>query len=105
MHRCNRSGLGVAAALALLLAAQAACLPARAGDAPAMEPPAARSITDTPGFCATLADDFSREVARREVPVPLTAVSLSEEGRKLCADGQVRAGVNLLRRAMRLLEG
>lgn len=105
MRRCDPTGPGSVVALVLLAAVLAAAPPTQAADANAAEPPSARTITDTPGFCATLADDFSRQVARRDAPVPLTAVSLSEEGRKLCAEGQVRAGVNLLRRAMRLLEG
>lgn len=60
-------------------------------------------LTDTPAYCAQLSNLV--EAGQRSLisPAPPEIEQLAEEGRRLCALGEVRAGVARLRQAVVLL--
>jgi hypothetical protein len=57
-----------------------------------------RVMSDTPEFCANLADHFA-EVSATHPTVPPSSVKLAREGQRMCAAGLVRAGIERLRLA------
>ena len=62
--------------------------------------------SDSPEFCAQLADQVAQEAREhRPAAVPDEVATLGHEGRKMCREGHVRAGIMRLRRAMQLLRG
>jgi hypothetical protein len=62
---------------------------------------AVRLTTTTPEYCAFLFERLAGlPGARAEAPR-----SMAEEGRRLCAEGQVRVGIAWLRRAIRAASG
>jgi hypothetical protein len=54
--------------------------------------------TDTQSYCRTLAQQISQY---RDLPPEI--VVLRDQGRRLCADGNVRGGINRLRRVLMVL--
>jgi len=60
-------------------------------------------LTDTEHYCAELSADV--EAFRQSLidPASPAVEELAQEGRRLCAQGEVRGGVMRLRRAMVLL--
>ncbi len=83
------SGLGLAAVSVSL----------RAG---AETPPPLEVITDTPAYCQRLSDQVSQKVRTMEQPPP-DVIRLSDEGERLCDEGQIRGGILRLRRAWLLM--
>jgi len=79
------------AMLALPVVAMSLALPANGG-----APAALRVTTESAEYCATLSE--RAEGLRNPPPA---AVTLAEEGRRLCATGHVRTGIAKLRRAIR----
>jgi hypothetical protein len=68
--------------------------------------PAARVTSDTPEFCAHLAEMLRQEMlAPRPGPVPDEVLMLAHEGRKMCGEGHVRPGILRIRRALLILKG
>lgn len=67
--------------------------------------PADRVTSDSPEFCAQLADQLHDDVrARKPGPVPEEVRTLGQEGRKMCSEGRVRPGILRLRRALQILK-
>jgi hypothetical protein len=60
-------------------------------------------LTDTPQYCVELSDEVEEERQSLVSPAPPEVEELAQEGRRLCAMGQVRGGIVRLRRAMVLL--
>jgi hypothetical protein len=60
--------------------------------------PPMRVMSDTPEFCAQLAQHFARVRATRSY-MPPDSVALASEGEHLCTTGRVRAGIARLRMA------
>lgn len=60
-------------------------------------------LTDTAQYCSELSNEVEAERQALISPAPPEVEQLAEEGRHLCAIGQVRGGVARLRRAMVLL--
>ncbi|HUA77514.1 MAG TPA: hypothetical protein VMA86_07560 [Acetobacteraceae bacterium] len=60
-------------------------------------------LTDTPQYCAELSDEVEEDRQALVSPAPAEIEQLAEEGRQLCALGQVRGGIVRLRRAIVLL--
>ncbi len=71
-----------------------------AGALGAAEPPV-RVTTDSVAYCQALATRLAALPAAAEEP----ALSLAEEGRKLCETGHPRTGIAKLRRALRAAHG
>ena len=66
--------------------------------------PATRVTSDSPEFCAQLADMLRREVhAHQPTPVPEEVRMLQQEGTKMCREGHVRPGILRIRRALLIL--
>jgi hypothetical protein len=59
-------------------------------------------ITDTPAYCQHLSDQVSQKARAMEQPPP-EVMRLSDEGERLCDEGQVRGGIMRLRRAWLLM--
>ena len=76
-----------------LLAPLCLPVPGRADD-----PPSFVLTSDTPVYCAQLA----RQLADRHSPL-LDVQRLLAEGREMCENGEVRAGIRRLRRALVIL--
>ena len=66
--------------------------------------PPERVTTDTPEYCLHLLDLVSRRVQIVPGPPPSDVTALSSEGRRMCDEGQVRAGILRLRRALVMME-
>lgn len=62
---------------------------------------AVRMTTTTREYCDTLAERFAA-MPGAEAEAPR---GMAEEGRRLCAEGQVRIGIAWLRRAIRAASG
>jgi len=92
----RHTGLAVLACLGAGLAAFAA-LPV-AGQSP---PEAVTS--DTPEYCLHLLDRVGDMVRVASAPPPQEVTSLSTEGQRMCDQGQTRAGILRLRRALLLM--
>ena len=66
------------------------------------ESPPIEVITDTPAYCQHLSDQVGERV--RALPsAPPEVIRLSDEGERLCDEGQVRGGIMRLRRAWLLM--
>ena len=63
-------------------------------------PPPMIVTSDTADYCARL----WRQIQARGSAVPAVVRDLGEEGHSLCDDGQVRGGINRLRRALMMLQ-
>lgn len=57
-----------------------------------------RVTTDSSAYCAELAARFAAQPAT----MPASAVTLAEEGQRLCRTGHVRTGIAKIRRALRV---
>lgn len=55
--------------------------------------------SDTDAYCESL----SRQIDQQGEPLPQAVVFLRNQGRHLCAQGEVRSGINRLRRALMVL--
>ena len=67
--------------------------------------PADRVTSDSPEFCAQLADQLHEDVqAHKAAQVPDEVLTLVHEGRKMCREGHVRPGLLRLRRALQILK-
>lgn len=65
-----------------------------------------RVTSDSPEFCARLADQLRHAVhERRPAPVPQEVRALGQEGNKMCEEGHLRPGILRLRRALLMLRG
>ncbi|HUC16655.1 MAG TPA: hypothetical protein VMA37_03090 [Acetobacteraceae bacterium] len=60
-------------------------------------------LTDTPQYCVELSDEVEEVRQSLVSPAPPEVEQLAEEGRRLCAMGEIRGGIVRLRRAMVLL--
>jgi hypothetical protein len=68
--------------------------------------PPARVTSDSPEFCAQLAEQVYQEAhVHRVGPVPEEVHTLEEEGLKMCSEGRLRPGILRLRRALQILRG
>jgi len=66
--------------------------------------PATRVTSDSPEFCAQLADMLRQEErAHQPAPVPEEVRVLEQEGTKMCSEGHVRPGILRIRRALLIL--
>ncbi len=99
MRGAHRIG-GLAAAAGVLLTAQMVVTDISAQPVQSAPMPL---LTDTPQYCAELSSEVEQERQALVSPAPAEIEQLAEEGRRLCAMGQVRGGVIRLRRAMVLL--
>ena len=91
------------ACLASLVGVGVAILLALPGSA-TLSPPM-RVTTDTPAYCQLLLERV-RELARMAAESPRQEASgLADEGRRLCAGGEVRAGLLRLRHAAMIVMG
>ena len=68
----------------------------------AQEPPEV-VLSDVPAYCIHLQRALADLTERRDRPLPAEVLLLSEEGRRLCEEGNVRAGIMRLRQAMVLM--
>jgi hypothetical protein len=60
--------------------------------------------SDTPEYCLQLADRLHSSMVRvAAAKMPREVPSLSNEGQKMCANGQTRGGIMRLRKALLLL--
>lgn len=67
--------------------------------------PPVRITTDTPAYCQLLVERV-HELARVAADAPRQEASgLADEGRRLCAGGEIRAGLLRLRHAVMLVMG
>lgn len=99
-------GFGVVTCLGLVAVA-AAAQSGTQPDAPpagASDPAPTKVTSDSPEFCSQLADQLQQEQDQHKA-VPREVVSLTEEGRRMCGQGQVRPGIFRLRRAFQILQG
>jgi hypothetical protein len=70
------------------------------------ETPATRVTSDSPEFCAQLADMLRQDVRTHQLePVPDEVRMLGREGRKMCREGHIRPGILRIRRALLILRG
>ncbi len=88
---------GLAAGAATLLVGLAVVTNASAQEAPMPV------LTDTPQYCVELSAEVEEERQALLSPAPAEVEALAQEGRQLCAMGQIRGGIVRLRRAMVLL--
>jgi hypothetical protein len=58
----------------------------------------ARVTTDSSAYCEELSERFAAQPGH----MPASAVTLAEEGTRLCRTGHVRTGIAKLRRALRV---
>lgn len=84
----------LAASTGLLVAAVALRADAQA--------PPLEVTTDTPAYCQRLSDQVSERLRGMEAPPP-DVVRLSDEGERLCDEGQIRGGILRLRRAWMMM--
>lgn len=67
--------------------------------------PADRVTSDSPEFCARLANQLHDDVrTHKTAEVPEEVLTLVHEGRKMCREGRVRPGILRLRRALQILK-
>ena len=88
-------------ASAALLSASLGLLAGAAVRADAQTPPM-EVTTDTAAYCQHLYDQVTRKVRAMKSPPP-DAVRLTDEGDRLCDEGQVRGGIQRLRRAWMIM--
>jgi len=69
--------------------------------------PPDRVTSDSPEFCARLADQVRQYVREHRQPAPVLEEvrALGQEGGRMCHEGHVRPGILRLRRALQLLRG
>ena len=73
---------------------------------PQTDVPPARVTSDSPEFCAQLADEVrEEELAHQRMPVSEEVRTLGQEGQRMCGEGHVRPGILRLRRALQILRG
>jgi hypothetical protein len=63
----------------------------------------AEVTSDTPEYCTQLAERIQAMERGAREPLPRDLLALSDEGRRLCDQGQTRNGITRLRRALLLL--
>ena len=63
----------------------------------------AEVTSDTPEYCAQLAERIQAMERGAREPLPHELLALSDEGQRLCDHGQTRNGITRLRRALLLL--
>jgi hypothetical protein len=94
-------------------AARAACLASLAGLCIAIflvffgdghSSPPARITTDTPAYCELLQERVHELTQTASDPARQEAADLADEGRRLCAGGEIRAGLLRLRHAVMLIQ-
>jgi len=68
----------------------------------AAEPPT-RVLTDTSGYCLQLRLMVEDVARRATTPPPFRVMALTDEGRRMCEEGQIRGGITRLRRALIML--
>ena len=79
---------------------------ARAQSSGEAETPPALVTSDTPQFCARLAEQLRQEIrSRRPAAVSDEVRMLEREGRRMCREGHVRPGILRIRRALMILKG
>ena len=89
-----------------VVAAVARAEPVEPMPPPVADVPPAKVTSDSPEFCAQLADQLRQERhARDPAPVPEEVRLLSAEGKKMCHEGHLRPGILRLRRALQILRG
>jgi len=69
----------------------------------ASQPPPQPVTSDTPEYCLHLLDRVGEMVRVAAAPPPQEVTSLSTEGQRMCDQGQTRAGILRLRRALMLM--
>ncbi len=74
--------------------------PAQVATQPAAQAPMVVT-SDTDAYCETL----SHQLDEHADPLPQPVANLREQGQQMCANGQVRSGINRLRRALLALRG
>lgn len=73
---------------------------------PQTDVPPARVTSDSPAFCAQLANQVRQETrAHPPAPVLEEVTTLRQEGTKMCNEGHLRPGILRLRRALQILRG
>lgn len=65
--------------------------------------PPQQVTSDTPEYCLQLLDRVSEMVRGAPAPPPQEVSSLSNEGQRMCDQGQTRGGILRLRRALMLM--
>jgi hypothetical protein len=65
--------------------------------------PPQQITSDTPEYCLQLLDRVSEMVRVAPTPPPQEVSSLSNEGQRMCDQGQTRGGILRLRRALLLM--
>jgi hypothetical protein len=94
----RRLMVGLTASIAVAVMARAQT----AGD----DIPPTRVTSDSPEFCAQLADQLRHDLrARQPAPVPDEVRMLGHEGNRMCREGHIRPGILRIRRALMLLRG
>ena len=74
--------------------------PSRAQDTISVMP----SITsDTPEYCGELMQRINGMTRTATTPLPTEVASLSEDGERMCVQGQVRGGIMRLRKAIAIM--
>lgn len=71
---------------------------------PRAQAPLPELTTDTPEYCARLHAKLGQLVRQASSPPPADVVHLSVQGQEMCDRGQIRAGVQRLRRAMVIMK-
>jgi len=69
----------------------------------ASQPPPEQVTSDTSEYCLHLLDRVGDMVRMATAPPPQEVTSLSTEGQRMCDQGQTRAGILRLRRALLLM--
>jgi len=59
--------------------------------------------SDSPEYCGVLMDRISGMTRATAMPPPIEAAQLSEEGERMCVQGQTRGGIMRLRRALAIM--
>ena len=59
--------------------------------------------SDSPEYCGELMNRFTGMMKATAAPPPTEAAQLSEEGERMCGQGQTRGGILRLRRALLIL--
>ena len=59
--------------------------------------------SDTPEYCGVLKNRISLMSRASTLPTSLEAAALSEEGERMCTQGQTRGGIMRLRRALAIM--
>jgi hypothetical protein len=104
MRDTHRIGV-LAAGAATLLAGLVAVTDAPAQDSPQNSPQNSPMsvLTDTQQYCVELSAEVEEERQALLSPAPAEVEALAQEGRHLCAMGEIRGGIDRLRRAVVLL--